>query len=180
VSFPQECEGNIATREKKQESKRGRGGTRLHILDRSQGEGKLNTHTHTHTHRCMNTHKHTHTDTHTYNLGWYSRTHTHTHTHTHTQTHAHTHTQEHAQCQEHDPNRITEWTLISTRVHHRSPQEGSCNVTESVILRGRYRGGHGTLVRIKRRGYSAGRKVLFPLIKLVFVPVSCRRVFHTR
>jgi hypothetical protein len=43
-----------------------------------------------------------------------------------------------------------------------------CNVTESVILRGRYPGGHGTLVRIKMRGYSAGTKGLGPVNKVSF------------
>jgi hypothetical protein len=40
-------------------------------------------------------------------------------------------------------------------------------VTESVILSDRYRGVHGTLVRIKRRGFSGTKGFVFPLIKLV-------------
>ena len=35
-------------------------------------------------------------------------------------------------------------------------------------------------MRIKRKGILGYKRFLSPLIKIVFVPVSCRRVFHTR
>ena len=50
-----------------------------------------------------------------------TRTHTPKYSRTHTHAHAHAHAQRH----KHDPKRTTEWTLISTRGHHRFPQEGS-------------------------------------------------------
>ena len=79
--------------------------------------------THVHEHAQTHAHAHAHAQVLTNTQTHIHKSHTHIHTHSRTHTHAHAHA--HAQRHEHDPKRTTEWTLISTRGHHRFPQEGS-------------------------------------------------------